>query len=113
MYLSSLFVILRSLLSFILFSVCFFFFKQKTSYEMRISDWSSDVFSSDLLAHHRAVRRRRQLHPRRRHRRARRLLRRLDRQRLAAGDRKSVGEGKSVSVRVDLGGGRLIKKKKT
>src|SRR3546814_4531042 len=27
-----------------------FFFKQKTSYEMRISDWSSDVFSSDLLA---------------------------------------------------------------
>src|SRR3546814_2422926 len=27
----------------------FFFFKQKTSYEMRISDWSSDVCSSDLL----------------------------------------------------------------
>src|SRR3546814_6943319 len=26
----------------------FFFFKQKTAYEMRISDWSSDVFSSDL-----------------------------------------------------------------
>src|SRR3546814_8550938 len=26
----------------------FFFFKQKTSYEMRISDWSSDVCSSDL-----------------------------------------------------------------
>src|SRR3546814_1392997 len=25
-----------------------FFFKQKTAYEMRISDWSSDVFSSDL-----------------------------------------------------------------
>src|SRR3546814_3175751 len=33
------------------FCVCvFFFFKQKTAYEMRISDWSSDVCSSDLLA---------------------------------------------------------------
>src|SRR3546814_9724259 len=28
--------------------VLFFFFKQKTAYEMRISDWSSDVCSSDL-----------------------------------------------------------------
>src|SRR3546814_8046697 len=28
----------------------FFFFKQKTAYEMRISDWSSDVCSSDLHA---------------------------------------------------------------
>src|SRR3546814_5183115 len=27
---------------------CCFFFKQKTAYEMRISDWSSDVCSSDL-----------------------------------------------------------------
>src|SRR3546814_9237398 len=27
-----------------------FFFKQKTAYEMRISDWSSDVCSSDLVA---------------------------------------------------------------
>src|SRR3546814_6219522 len=40
---------------FMLFLVClficccvFFFFKQKTAYEMRISDWSSDVCSSDL-----------------------------------------------------------------
>src|SRR3546814_9815807 len=33
----------------------FFFFKQKTAYEMRISDWSSDVCSSDL---HWAARRR-------------------------------------------------------
>src|SRR3546814_8245623 len=35
----------------------FFFFKQKTAYEMRISDWSSDVCSSDLaiaeINHHR------------------------------------------------------------
>src|SRR3546814_8782379 len=30
--------------------VCLFFFKQKTAYEMRISDWSSDVCSSDLPA---------------------------------------------------------------
>src|SRR3546814_9401455 len=29
-------------------AVFFFFFKQKTAYEMRISDWSSDVCSSDL-----------------------------------------------------------------
>src|SRR3546814_3577575 len=29
--------------------VLFFFFKQKTAYEMRISDWSSDVCSSDLM----------------------------------------------------------------
>src|SRR3546814_9503209 len=50
-------------------SLFFFFFKQKTAYEMRISDWSSDVCSSDLAeldqrearrpeekaAHHRAV----------------------------------------------------------
>src|SRR3546814_6222612 len=28
----------------------YFFFKQKTAYEMRISDWSSDVCSSDLVA---------------------------------------------------------------
>src|SRR3546814_2716170 len=34
------------MLVFVLFR--FFFFKQKTAYEMRISDWSSDVCSSDL-----------------------------------------------------------------
>src|SRR3546814_9947524 len=42
---------------FFVFSVCLydflssfiFFFKQKTAYEMRISDWSSDVCSSDLV----------------------------------------------------------------
>src|SRR3546814_4338121 len=32
-----------------LFCMFFFFFKQKTAYEMRISDWSSDVCSSDLV----------------------------------------------------------------
>src|SRR3546814_1288902 len=35
-----------SMLFFVFF---FFFFKQKTAYEMRISDWSSDVCSSDLV----------------------------------------------------------------
>src|SRR3546814_7132317 len=36
----------------VIFCVCvFFFFKQKTAYEMRISDWSSDVCSSDLGAY--------------------------------------------------------------
>src|SRR3546814_1425171 len=54
-----LFLIYIVFLSFLLFymSCCivfcfvfvFFFFKQKTAYEMRISDWSSDVCSSDLM----------------------------------------------------------------
>src|SRR3546814_20651433 len=35
-------------LCFCLLVLFFFFFKQKTAYEMRISDWSSDVCSSDL-----------------------------------------------------------------
>src|SRR3546814_4069215 len=53
----------------------FFFFKQKTAYEMRISDWSSDVCSSDLAfavadpapveAEHRMARRRDALRQRR------------------------------------------------
>src|SRR3546814_2090756 len=99
------------------FYCIFFFFKQKTAYEMRISDWSSDVCSSDLrpipalpstpisavdtlstpkrmprsISHASA----RGTGP-------------------AAGrDRKSDVEGKSVSVRVDLGGRRLIIKKNT
>src|SRR3546814_2906932 len=44
------------MMSFVAWS--FFFFKQKTAYEVRISDWSSDVCSSDLIvlrhgdAHH-------------------------------------------------------------
>src|SRR3546814_7571569 len=42
-----LFVILSWYL-FYFFFFFFFFFKQKTAYEMRISDWSSDVCSSDL-----------------------------------------------------------------
>src|SRR3546814_2622754 len=42
---------MQTLLLFI-YSECFFFFKQKTAYEMRISDWSSDVCSSDLVIVH-------------------------------------------------------------
>src|SRR3546814_2174535 len=34
----------------VLMFVIVFFFKQKTAYEVRISDWSSDVCSSDLMA---------------------------------------------------------------
>src|SRR3546814_473804 len=33
-----------------MFMLFFFFFNQKTAYELRISDWSSDVFSSDLFS---------------------------------------------------------------
>src|SRR3546814_6048377 len=36
----------------VVFCCFFFFFKQKTAYEMRISDWSSDVCSSDLVPYH-------------------------------------------------------------
>src|SRR3546814_13693511 len=122
----------------------FFFFKLKTAYKLRISDWSSDVFSSDLprFANNAArLANRAELIP---------LLAAkiaawdaqplslaleaegvpagpindlaqvfADPQVLARGmrfrpegDRKSVVSGKSVSVRVDLGGRRIIKKKK-
>src|SRR3546814_20523522 len=116
----------------------FFFFKQKTAYEMRISDWSSDVCSSDLAR----ARRVRDRLAGRRARRGRTLgaggrgrvdprqsrppdspdhASRASYPRRAGGrcavvaryraDRKSVVSGKSVSVRVDLGGPRLLKKK--
>src|SRR3546814_5177753 len=42
---------LISTVSYLFLRVVFFFFKQKTAYEMRISDWSSDVCSSDLGDH--------------------------------------------------------------
>src|SRR3546814_9593132 len=41
-------MLLKSSFMFSLQSSFFFFFKQKTAYEVRISDWSSDVCSSDL-----------------------------------------------------------------
>src|SRR3546814_6229165 len=40
---------------FLMYLFFFFFFKQKTAYEMRISDWSSDVCSSDLITTARAA----------------------------------------------------------
>src|SRR3546814_3674845 len=42
---------INMLLLWCVFILLFFFFKQKTAYEMRISDWSSDVCSSDLVIH--------------------------------------------------------------
>src|SRR3546814_1358987 len=48
-----LFLIMLCTLLLFFFLIFFFFFKQKTAYEMRISDWSSDVCSSDL--HHPAA----------------------------------------------------------
>src|SRR3546814_6289723 len=45
---SVIFLFLCYVLSCFVFVLFFFFFKQKTAYEMRISDWSSDVCSSDL-----------------------------------------------------------------
>src|SRR3546814_7061494 len=35
----------------VIYCFLFFFFEQKTAYELRISDWSSDVCSSDLILH--------------------------------------------------------------
>src|SRR5213596_4173337 len=75
---------------------CFFFFKQKTAYEIRPCDWSSDVCSSDLPGPGR-----------------------LDdpqgrvRGRGGAGRSEERRVGKSVRSCVDLGGRRIIKKKNT
>src|SRR3546814_3717775 len=56
MYITDFFYFLLSYL-FICFAfiIFFFFFKQKTAYEMRISDWSSDVCSSDLRGSRRSL----------------------------------------------------------
>src|SRR3546814_15154255 len=81
---------------------------------MRISDWSSDVCSSDLGPHRDMpvlVGKARLAQPQ-----ARRVDDGRDRRHdtaLSAPDRKSVVSGKSVSVRVDLGGRRIIKKKQS
>src|SRR3546814_15587006 len=99
--------------------VVFFFFKQKTAYELRISDWSSDVCSSDLLG--------------RRFRDRVGAVRHLDDVAGDGGVPPDAGSvrccpgaavadgaarseerrvGKEVSVRVDLGGRRIITTKK-
>src|SRR3546814_12593713 len=108
-----------------------FFFKQKTAYEMRISDWSSDVCSSDLNAPARHVIARRVAEALRRAPDrlvdpiapltlvlARRVgVLKIARPSARAGgdgfehsDRKSGEEGTSVSVRLDRGGRRVINK---
>src|SRR3546814_8469847 len=100
-----------------------FLFKQKTAYEMRISDWSSDVCSSDLKEKWGRLTddeldmmagQRDQLIGRlQEHYGMAREEAEREADRWATGierDRKSVVEGKSVSVRVDLGGRRIIKK---
>src|SRR3546814_6199639 len=110
--------------------VFFFLLKRKTAYEMRISDWSSDVCSSDLgkighgdepgaagadhqragadaghqhggIGDHLGQHRGDQMLPDTGGR-----AEQIDQE-----DRKSVVEGTSVSVRVALGGRRIIKKK--
>src|SRR3546814_5494556 len=50
-YVRLFYVLFCSSLILILFYLYFFFFKQKPAYEMRISDWSSDVCSSDLFVY--------------------------------------------------------------
>src|SRR3546814_9380066 len=105
--------------------VFFFVFKQKTAYEMRISDWSSDVCSSDLGPPSGTGRcrgrkaggyRRARSRGRRKHSRDLRPWRPggyCCRNRASARrqDRKSVVEGKSVAGRVEPGGRRIINKK--
>src|SRR3546814_6806941 len=48
-FVSLLYIVFYFDLHLLSFVFLFFFFKQKTAYEMRISDWSSDVCSSDLV----------------------------------------------------------------
>src|SRR3546814_14340057 len=82
---------------------------------MRISDWSSDVCSSDLFADRILVGRRLRGGERRLEQREGRMhgVEPGERHRhVVRGDRTSAVSGKSVSVRVDLGGRRIIKKKK-
>src|SRR3546814_15279275 len=106
----------------------FFFCKQKTAYEMRISDWSSDVCSSDLMAGRdqfgaaeEAGKRpgiqqhADQVDPARHagdmgQGTAGQQQRHAERQVAREQDRKSVAKGQSGTVRVDLGGRRIIKK---
>src|SRR3546814_20940031 len=106
-------------------SACFIvLFKQKTAYELRISDWSSDVCSSDLLGCPTTAGCTSMLSsvvadsksgllilpsPQPANIRAANAPKKPT----ALTDRQSVVSGQSVSVRVDLGGRRIIKKKNT
>src|SRR3546814_6991863 len=105
--------------------LCFFFFRQKTEYEMRISDWISDFCSSDLewppddaspkitspactrlpvSASSRSTAP--TVKPARSYSPSGYMPG------ISAVDRNSVVSGKSVSVRVDIGGRRIHKKNK-
>src|SRR3546814_18962800 len=109
--------------------VVFFFFEQKTAYEMRISDWSSDVCSSDLRSRTNSTKHFNQLAssrklpsamPLSRRKRTKACLTRMRRKtpsfrtttisRSSKTDRKRSVEGKSVSVRVDRGDRRITNK---
>src|SRR3546814_17106191 len=101
------------------FSVVFFFFKQKTAYEVHISDWSSDVCSSDLVlvavvAGHQQRRRtvavadHRDRNP---DRAPGAVVAGMRHDQRPEADRQCVVQGKSVSDRVDPGGCRIIKTK--
>src|SRR3546814_20754170 len=104
----------------------FFFFKQKTAYELRISDWSSDVCSSDLLYDRVPLVTRAGVETQIQDAVSRKpgarlrfedmvddsIVKELDKSGFIDKDRKRVVEGKSVSVRVDLGGRGIIKTKK-
>src|SRR3546814_2731301 len=93
----------------LMISLMFFFFKQKTAYELRISDWSSDVCSSDLVPPDRLIDpSEAATHPSPVASRYPGLYRIVVDEKPTL-DRKSVVSGKSVSVRVDLGGGRTTK----
>src|SRR3546814_17462910 len=119
-----------------------FFFEQKTAYEMRISDWSSDVCSSDLRFLIEKTRLLDRLRGRINARQEKALIRMMTEgpdgfvgglsahnyrtitdaasapatrdlaELVELGARKSVVWGKSVVVGIDLGGCRIIKKKK-
>src|SRR3546814_14999459 len=100
---------------FVIFLVLFFFFKQKTAYEMRISDWSSDVCSSDLfvVAERAMVGGRRKIIVKAVGGRGTKGDLGAGKQRLhrlCRSEERRVG--KECVVRVDLGGRSIIKKKK-
>src|SRR3546814_13840894 len=119
--------------------VMFFCCKQKTAYEMRISDWSSDVCSSDLKAASAKAASAKAVGGRvlifdttlrdgeqspgcsmnlEEKLQVAQILEEMGVDVIEAGfpiasqDRKSVGEGKSVSDSVELGGRRIVKKKR-
>src|SRR3546814_12736827 len=107
-----------------------FFFKQKTAYDVRISDWSSDVCSSDLLCFPEldAGARTALVKANLRDiglmlvefalgwlgsdRRIAAIPTRIEGLQHLEAERKSAVSGKSVSVRVEFGGRRMSKKKK-